>query len=432
MSAPNTTNTGAPAAYAEPQRAVTGAWIAAFGAAWLGVWMAQLGPFQVLVPKQVAIAVGSDDSTVQGWVPAVLAFGTISGIAGLCAIIAFPVTGYLSDRTTSRFGRRRPWAAGGAALFALSLVLLGLVENIVLIAVLWSLTIIGFCVLTSALTALISDLVPVRQRGFVSGWMSAPQALGIILGVLLVTEVFTVFFLGYLALAISLLVLVVPILVFTKETPITREQRPAFTLEALIRGLWISPRKYPDFAWTLTSRVLVNTGNALGTGLLLYYLAFGLHIGMEGADDALLGLIVVYLIGVVISALVVGYLSDRLARRKVFVIWGSLLQAVAAFVLVFVTSYEATFVAGALLGLGYGAFLAVDQALATQVLPDPHDRGKDLGIMNIAFQVPQALAPLLGAWVVAGFGGSFGGLFMLSALAAVLGALVVSLVRHVK
>jgi MFS family permease len=89
-------------------------------------------------------------------------------------------------------------------------------------------------------------------------------------------------------------------------------------------------------------------------------------------------------------------------------------------------------VAGALLGLGYGAFLAVDQALATQVLPDPHDRGKDLGIMNIAFQVPQALAPLLGAWVVAGLGGSFGGLFMLSALAAILGALVVSLVRHVK
>jgi MFS family permease len=432
MSAPQYTATGAPAAFAEPQRAVTGVWIAAFAAAWLGVWMAQLGPFQVLVPLQVASATGSDDTTVDGWVPAVLAFGTISGIAGLCAIIAFPLTGYLSDRTTSRFGRRRPWVVGGAALFAVSLILLGLVENIVLIAVLWSLTIVGFCVLTSALTALISDLVPVRQRGFVSGWMSAPQALGIILGVLLVAEVFTVWFFGYLSLAISLLVLVVPILLFTKEIPITREQRPAFTLEALIRGMWISPRKHPDFAWTLSSRVLVNTGNALGTGLLLYYLAFGLHIGMEAAGDALLALIVVYLVGVVISALVVGYLSDRLARRKVFVIWGSLLQAVAAFVLVFVTSYEATFVAGALLGLGYGAFLAVDQALATQVLPDPHDRGKDLGIMNIAFQVPQALAPLLGAWVVAGLGGSFGGLFMLSALAAILGALVVSLVRDVK
>ncbi|TXK20034.1 MFS transporter [Homoserinibacter sp. GY 40078] len=417
------------AAFAEPQRAVSGAWVTAFAAAWLGVWMAQLGPFQVLLPVQVDTELGIDGGG--DWTQSVVAFGVISGIAGACAIVAFPVTGFLSDRTTSRLGRRRPWVIGGAALFALSLVALGLVHGIELIAVFWSLAIVGFCVLASALTALISDLVPVRQRGFVSGWMSAPQAVGIILGVLLITEVFVNTLPGYLAMAIGLVILVIPILIAAKEIPITKQERPPATVGALLRGMWISPSKHPDFAWTLASRVLVNTGNALGTGLLLYYLAFGLEIGIEDAEDALLPLIVVYLIGVVISALVVGYLSDRLARRKIFVIWGSLAQAIAAFVLVFVTSYEATFVAGGLLGLGYGAFLAVDQALATQVLPDPHDRGKDLGIMNIAFQVPQALAPLLGAWVVASLGG-FRGLFMLAALAATLGALVVSLVRDVK
>lgn len=421
------TTTGAPAAFAEPQRAVTGGWIGAFAAAWLGVWMAQLGPFQVLLPLQVDAEIGRPDD----WTDSVVAFGIISGIAGACAILAFPITGFLSDRTTSPLGRRRPWVIGGAALFAASLVALGLVHGIVLIAVFWSLTIVGFCVLASALTALISDLVPVRQRGFVSGWMSAPQAVGIILGVLLITEVFVTITLGYLAMAVGLVILVLPVIFATKEVPITREQRPEASLRALLRGMWISPRKHPDFAWTLASRVLVNTGNALGTGLLLYYLAFGLEIGIDNAESALLPLIVVYLVGVVISALVVGRLSDRLARRKVFVIWGALLQGVAAFVLVFVTNYEATFVAGGLLGLGYGAFLAVDQALATQVLPDPQDRGKDLGIMNVAFQVPQALAPLLGAFVVDALGG-FRGLFMLSAVAAILGAIVVSLVRRVK
>jgi len=427
MTAPDTTAKASPAAFAEPQRAVTGGWIAAFAAAWLGVWMAQLGPFQVLLPVQVDAEIGKP----QDWTDSVVAFGIISGIAGAAAIIAFPVTGFLSDRTTSRLGRRRPWVLGGAALFAVSLVALGLVHGIVLIAVFWALTIVGFCVLASALTALISDLVPVRQRGFVSGWMSAPQAVGIILGVLLITEVFVTVTLGYIAMAVGLAILVLPVVFFTKETPITKQQRPEATASAFFRGMWISPRKHPDFAWTLTSRVFVNAGNALGTGLLLYYLAFGLEIGIDDAEEALLPLIVVYLVCVVLTALVVGYLSDRLARRKIFVIWGSLAQAIAAFVLVFVTSYEATFVAGALLGLGYGAFLAVDQALATQVLPDPHDRGKDLGIMNIAFQVPQALAPLLGALVVDALGG-FRGLFMLSAIAATIGALVVSLVRDVK
>jgi MFS family permease len=422
------TTTPAPsAAFAEPQRAVTGGWIAAFAAAWLGIWMAQLAPLQVLLPVQVDGMMGIDGD----WRASVLALGTISGIAAACSVIAFPLTGFLSDRTTSKLGRRRPWAIGGALVFAAGLVALGFADSIVMVGVFWAIAITGYCTLVSALTALISDSVPVRQRGFVSGWMSAPQAIGIILGTILVTEVFLTAMYGYLAMAIGLVVLMAPILIFAKEIPITKAERPEASVGAFFRGLWISPRKHPDFAWTLTSRVLVNLGNALGTGLLLYFLAFGLGMGIEKAEESFLPLVVVYLIAVVSSALVIGWISDRLARRKIFVVWGALLQAVAALVLVFITSYEAVFIGGALLGLGYGAFLAVDQALATQVLPDPADRGKDLGIMNIAQQVPQALALLLGGLVVAALGG-FSGLFILSALATVLGALIVSLVRDVR
>jgi MFS family permease len=88
-------------------------------------------------------------------------------------------------------------------------------------------------------------------------------------------------------------------------------------------------------------------------------------------------------------------------------------------------------VAAGILGLGYGCFLSVDQALATQVLPDAHARGKDLGIMNIASAVPQAIAPLIGAFIVAALAG-FQGLFVLSAVTAILGALAVLPVRAVR
>lgn len=422
-----TATRSASAAFAEPQRAVSGAWIAAFAAAWLGIWMAQLAPLQVMLPIQVDSLMGIEGD----WRASVLALGTISGIAGACSIIAFPLTGFLSDRTTSRFGRRRPWVVVGALVFGLSLLALGFVDTIQLVGLFWALAVTGYCVLASAMTALISDQVPVRQRGYVSGWMSAPQAIGIILGTILVTEVFLTATLGYLAMAIGLVVLVVPILFVAKEIPITKAERPEASASAFFRGLWIPPRKHPDFAWTLTSRVLVNLGNALGTGLLLYFLAFGLEMGIEKAEESFLPLVVVYLVAVVVSALALGWLSDRMGRRKVFVIWGSLLQAAAAFVLVFVSSYEAVFIGAALLGLGYGSFLAVDQALATQVLPDPADRGKDLGIMNIAQQVPQAMALLLGAVVVASLGG-FSGLFMLSAFITLIGAIVVTLVRDVR
>lgn len=415
------------APFAEPQRAVGGLWIASFAAAWVGVWMAQLGPFRVALPLQVSAELGETST----WTDSVLAFGVVSGIAGAFLIVSFPLAGYLSDRTTSRFGRRRPWILGGSLLFALGLVALGFVQGLALITLCWTVALIGFSAAASALTALLNDVVPVRQRGWVAGWMSSPRAVGIILGAVLFTSVFATVTLGYLVLAALLVVLLVPLLVVVKEMPIAPAQRPVTSLAALLRGMWISPREHPDYAWTWVSGFLVNAGNALGTGLLLYYVAVGLGFGLDEARAAFLPLTLVYLLGVVVSALACGWASDRIARRKVFVVWGSLLQALAALVLVFVTDYTATFVAGAVLGLGYGAYLAAGQALATQVLPNARDRAKDLGLMNVAYQVPVAMAPLLGAVIVTSVGG-FSSLFLLAGVLAAIGGAVILLVARVK
>ncbi|MGO4105800.1 MFS transporter [Leifsonia sp. YAF41] len=409
--------------FAEPTRRVPGRWIAAFATAWLGIWMAQLTPVQLLLPAQI-----DKQLHPENWVDSVVAFGIISGIAGLCAIIAYPLTGALSDRTTSRFGRRRPWIAGGSVLFAAALLLLGVQQSLVGIGVFWALALTGFCVLTAALTATISDQVPVNQRGYVSGWLSAPQAVGIILGLLLVTMLFTGTFAGYAVVAILLLLLVVPFL-FLPDAVLTPEQREPMTRRAIIESLWISPREHPDFGWTLLSRVLVNFGNALGTTLLLYFLMFGLND--KNAEDDLILLTLIYMVFVIIASIFLGQLSDKLGRRKVFVFVASALQGVAALMLAFIPDLTAAMVAAGLLGLGYGCFLSVDQALATQVLPDPASRGKDLGIMNIATAVPQAVAPLLGAAAVAALGGFFG-LFILSGVFAFAGALAVAKVKSVR
>jgi predicted MFS family arabinose efflux permease len=270
--------------------------------------------------------------------------------------------------------------------------------------------------------------VPVDQRGYVSGWISAPQAIGIILGVALVTYVFVGAFVGYTAMAVLLVVLVLPFL-FLPDAVLPVELRERMSFRGVIEGLWISPREHPDFGWTLLSRVLVNFGNAFGTSLLLYFLEFGLRD--PNADDDLLILILVYMVFVIVASLVLGRLSDRLGRRKAFVFASSAVQGVAALLLAFVPQLSVAIVAAALLGIGYGCFLSVDQALATQVLPDPESRGKDLGIMNIALAVPQAVAPLFGAMIVAALGG-FAGLFVLSAVFAFAGALAVARVKAVR
>ena len=417
------TETAATATRTEPLTPVTGRWIALFAAAWLGVWMAQLTPIQLLLPAQIQA-----ELRTSYWVDNVLWFGVVSGIAGLCAIVAYPLTGALSDRTASRFGRRRPWVAGGALLFAAALLALGLQTTMAGIAVFWALTLTGFCVLTAALTAMISDQVPVGQRGYVSGWMSAPQAIGIILGLALVTILGLGTLGGYVLAAAALLVLVAPFLLVIPDPPHRARGLPPLTPRHVISQLWISPKAHPDFGWTLLSRVLVNLGNALGTGLLLYFLEFGLHD--RDAQDDLIPIVFVYMVFVIAASLALGRVSDRLERRKLFVFVASVVQAFAALLLAFFPSMPMTYVGGALLGIGYGCFLAVDQALATQVLPDPETRGKDLGIMNIAWAIPQAFGPLLGGIVVFWLGG-FTGLFVLAGLAALGGAFAVARVRSV-
>ncbi|MET0990791.1 MAG: MFS transporter [Lacisediminihabitans sp.] len=425
-----TATTRLPAAFtpfAEPTRKVPARWIALFATAWFGIWMAQLTPIQLLLPQQIGELLRARD-----WVDSVVAFGIVSGIAGLCALIAYPLTGALSDRTTSRFGRRRPWILVGTVVFAVSLLLLGLQTTIVGVGVFWSLAITGFCIVSAAITATISDQVPVRQRGIVSGWVSAPQAVGTVLGILLVTVLGLGLLLGYTLVAVLLVVLVLPFLLVIPDEVLPRVLRPKFSVGILLKGFWINPLRHPDFGWTLLGRILVNIGNALGTTLLLYFLEFGLKRGSTAQDD-LLTLTAIYLVFFIVAALGFGRLSDKIGQRKVFVYAAAYLQALAALLLALLPDWTIAHGAAALLGLGYGCFMAVDQALATQVLPDSHSRGKDLGIMNIATAVPQAIAPLLGAFIVASFlDHGFQALFICSAIAAVLGGLAILPIKSVR
>jgi MFS family permease len=445
-----TTTPTARSPFAEPTRRVGGAWIALFALAWLGIWMAQLTPIQLLLPQQV-------EDVVHGasWTDNVLAFGVISGIAGACALITFPLTGALSDRTTSRFGRRRPWIFAGVIVFAVSLVVLSVQTTIVGVGVFWSTSIIGFCIASAAITATLSDQVPVNQRGFVSGWISAPQAIGTILGLTLVTTIWASIAseqaFGYPLVAILLVVLSIPFILALPDQQLRPDQRPRGGLGAILQGFWINPVRHPDFGWTLLGRILVNLGNALGTTLLLYFLQYGLGLSAKNAINGLLELTVVYLVFFVLAALILGRVSDRIGRRKIFVYISAWIQAIAALILAFVPVFNVAIVAAGLLGLGYGCYMAVDQALATQVLPDAHSRGKDLGIMNIATAVPQAVGPLLGALVVlafaslatagavsteaitkAGESAGFAGLFVASGVLAILGGVAMMPIKSVK
>jgi MFS family permease len=106
-------------------------------------------------------------------------------------------------------------------------------------------------------------------------------------------------------------------------------------------------------------------------------------------------------------------------------------MALAGFLLAGWPSWTAVIVAALILGVGFGAFTSVDFALITQVLPSDLDRGKDLGVINIANSLPQVLAPAIAAPIVA-HGGGYPTLYVASSLLSLAGAALVYRIRSVR
>lgn len=414
-----------PAALAEPTARVRPRWIALLFSANLGLWMAFFTPIQVLLPQQV-------ESIAPGNKEAMLAL--VTGLGALAAVLVNPLAGAFSDRTCLRiggreFGRRHVWTVAGAVLGALSLLLLAQQRTILGVALGWVAAQICLNAMLATLTAAVPDRVPVLQRGGVSGWVGIPQALGLVLGAILVTAVVTGNAAGYLAIAVVLPALALPFALLTRDDPLPRSSRAALRLRELLAGMWISPRRHPDFAWAWGTRFLVQIGNALGTLYLLYFLQDGVrHRDPEGG---LLILILLYTLGMITTAVVSGRLSDRSGRRKIFVIWSGVIMAVAALLLAIWPLWPTAMVAALLLGAGYGVYLAVDAALITQVLPRATDRGKDLGVINIANSAPQVLGPVLSAPLVVHLGG-YPTLYAVTAAVTLLGAVLVVKIRSVR
>jgi MFS family permease len=409
----------------EPTRNVGTRWIALIALANLGLFLGYYGPLEVLLPDQVqAIAGASGKIAALGWV---------TGIGAATALIANPVAGALSDRTTGRFGRRHPWTVGGALAGAAALLLLAGQHTIAGVIVGWSLALAGLNAMQASIVAGVPDHVPVRQRGAVSGWIGMPQIIGVVLAVALVSLAVTGNG-GYALIAVLTVACALPFALTTPDPPLARSARPAFAWGEFARSFWLSPRRYPDFGWAWLTRFTINLGNAMAVLYLLYFLRDRIRYTRlfpgHTAQQGLLILILIYSAGVVLTTVAGGMISDRSGRRKLPVTVSGLVMAVPAVMLALWPSWPVAVASAVILGLGYGVYLSVDQALVTQVLPSAAGRAKDLGVLSIAGSAPSVLGPAIAAPLVSRFGG-YPTLFLTVAGLVVLSSALVWKIRSV-
>jgi MFS family permease len=208
--------------------------------------------------------------------------------------------------------------------------------------------------------------------------------------------------------------------------------RPRWSLREFAGTFYVSPRRSPDFAWAFASRFLLVTAYAFLVTYQAYYLIE--QVGSAEPDvprQIYLGTLVQSGVLVVV-ALITGRLSDRIGRRKPFVLLAAMTYGLAMFVIANADDVRGYLAGMAVGGLGFGMYMAVDLALVVDVLPDHDHAAKDLGVINIAGALPFALAPAVAPAILQVTGGSYAGLFTVAGVCAVIGAGAILPIRGVR
>jgi MFS family permease len=411
-------------ALAEPQRRVRPVWTTGVVLVNVGINAAFFGPLQVLLGQQAAAFSEADKEAI---------LALVTGAGAAVSLVANPLFGAFSDRTTSRRGRRVPWVLVGAVLGAAALIALAGAPSIAVMTLLWCLVQAGCNGAYAAITAAIPDRVPVAQRGTVGGLAAMGQTVGILIGAVIAAAVTGNFAVGYMVSAVALLAGVVLYFFKNDDVPLPAQDRPPFSLASFVRGFWISPARYPDFAWAWLTRLLVNIGNHMVTLYLLFFLKDAVHLEATQGMAPEFGVLILtglYAVMVIVTSIIGGPLSDRMGKRKPLVILSSVIIALASLILAFAPTWTGALIGASVLGIGFGCYLAVDFALITEVLPTALSRGKDLGVINVANSLPQVLAPLIAFPFVTLWGG-YVSLYVAAAVIGLLGAVFVVKIKGV-
>ncbi|MFT4045056.1 MAG: MFS transporter [Gordonia sp. (in: high G+C Gram-positive bacteria)] len=356
----------------------------------------------------------------------------VTTTSAFATLFAQPLVGAFSDRTRSRAGRRSPWLLFGAISGGLCTVALQFAPTLAWITLCWVAAQVLLNAVQAPLSAIISDRIDEAGRATASAFVGVGTAVGAALGMVMAGRMLSRLGTAYTILGLAMAVVGVGFVLLNRDRPSDEIAREPFHIGRFLRSFWVDPRKHPDFGWAFAGRFVMILGYQAMQTYLLYILLDYLHLTPARAGAFAGTLSIVVTVAMVVSTLIFGRLSDRLGRRKIFVFIASVVMAIAvAIPLVFATP-AGMLAYSVVVGVGYGAYLAVDTALMVDVLPSRGDAGKDLGLLNVATNIPQALTPIVAAALLSTFGGNYAALFGYSAIAVLASSFLVLPIRSVR
>ncbi len=403
-----------------------------FTLAHIGAFAACLPLLAILVPLKAQQISPDSEASLLSWTALVGA-----GVASIVNI----ASGALSDRTRSRFGRRRPWILGGAiATIASYFAIWRAATPAELIAAI-ALFQVGFNIFLPALVALLPDEVPDERKGRMASLMALGPPVGLGLGAALVgSEALTA---GgrYVALAGLAICLTAPLLIFWRARSATDvEGAHNVGIEGALAAPEMNvlpppgPRQLQNFRLVWLSRLLTQLGVATSQGFLLLLVVNAVEKGADfPSDSAQLIVSRLFLASTGVSvavALAIGALSDQVGSRQLFVAASGALIGAGMAVIAALPVWWGVFFGQIVYGIGVGLYSSAEVALAAEMLPSRRDSARDLGILNLGNTLPQALAPLLALFLIDPSGDGFSALFAVGAASAGVGGAVALRIKN--
>jgi len=363
--------------------------------------------------------------------------GGLTFLGLILAMIVQPVAGAISDRSTFRWGRRRPYILIGTLFDFVFLLVLGLAGSYWVLFAGYILLQISSNTAHGPAQGLIPDFVPEDRRGIAAGFKNLADMGGLVAASLVAGRLMGRQDPGVAFAVIGLLLLVTMLITLfgVKEEPlIEKRAKPlAQTFAQKARGtLRIDAQRYPDYLWLIASRFLILLGIYAVQGFAQYFIRDVLN----APNPAQVTGDLMFSIGLALIVLVfpAGYLSDRIGRKQLNVFAG-LLGALGIFLLLFATDYTRLLIFGAIIGAATGIFVSVNWALATDLIPKS-EAGKYLGISNLATAGAGATSrlggPLIDLFNARQPGRGYSVLFVLACLCVLAGTALLAKVREIK
>ncbi len=354
---------------------------------WLGINAMWTGLHVIVLPKRMEAIFGASSAG--------LGLGLITTAGVVTAAIVQPTVGAISDYAVTRWGRRKPFIVIGGLLDVVFLYAVAAADTY--LAIVLALVLLQFSsnFAQGPFQGYVPDLVPARQVGRASALMGIMIIFGGMVGVGIALfgylqlqagmgaeEVRALLFLPTVALGLVEAVTMVVLALTVREgrAAAPREGR-SWTRIAL--STWSTDiLRERSYVWLLVSRLAYLTVPGVITAYAVYVLERSFGLAPDQAGPYLIVTGGVIAMCTALATFPAARLSDRIGRKKV-VYLAYVLGAVGVIGVAFSPVLELTLLSLAPLGFSAGAFLVVDWALMTDIIPKAR-AGRYMGLSNVA------------------------------------------------